>query len=237
MKSSEALSRANAAHYVQAMADRLLFGGIVAACATLALLTVASAQQAQQVLPPVHPQGEADDLREAPSGPLSKAERLAARSAHLDSLFARLANPDAPDWEPVQAQIWTAWNQSGSESMDLLSWRATKAMEAKDYATALIHLSDLTRLAPQFAEGWNKRATVYFLQGDFGNSINDIARTLALEPRHFGALSGLGIILDRIGDKEGALEAYRRAIEIHPHLPGATEGIEKLSKEVEGERL
>lgn len=157
--------------------------------------------------------------------------------AHMDELFRRLANPDTDDWQRVQAQIIHAWNRSGSPSMDLLAARADKAVAKNDYATALSHLNDLVRLAPDFAEGWNKRATVHFMNEDYGPSLEDIARVLMLEPRHFGALSGLGIILDRVGDHEGALEAYRRAIAIHPHLPGIRDGIKKLEKQVEGERL
>ncbi|MFK7944174.1 MAG: hypothetical protein AB8B85_14850 [Paracoccaceae bacterium] len=161
----------------------------------------------------------------------------AARDAHLDALFDRLAQEDADDWERVQNEINTIWNKSGSDSMDLLARRADKAMATKDYETALLHLDDLTRLAPDFAEGWNKRATVYFLQEEYGPSLDNIARTLRLEPRHFGALSGLGIILDRLGDSEGALAAFRRASRLHPNLDGAQEGIKKLSREVDGERL
>lgn len=160
-----------------------------------------------------------------------------ARAELLDALFARLADKDAKDWERTQNEINQVWNESGSDSMNLLARRADKAMAAQDYDTALIHLGDLTRLAPGFAEGWNKRATVYFLQENYGRSLEDIARTLRLEPRHFGALSGLGIILDRLGDSAGALEAYRRAARVHPHLEGASEGIKKLTREVEGERL
>jgi tetratricopeptide (TPR) repeat protein len=161
----------------------------------------------------------------------------AARQAHLESLFEVLADPGNENWERTQAQIYAAWSRSGSDSMDLLAERADKAVAAQEYDTALIHLNDLTRLAPDFAEGWNKRATVYFLRDDYGRSLGDISRVLALEPRHFGAYSGLGIILDRLGDKKGALEAYRRAVAIHPNLPGAAEGIRKLTREVEGERL
>lgn len=167
----------------------------------------------------------------------SAAEVAELRRAHLDQLFAQLAQKDNPDWERVQAQIWNAWSQSGSASMDLLLSRAERAMGHEDYDTALLFLDDLVRLAPDFAEGWNKRATVYFLKEDYGRSIADIAETLNREPRHFGALSGLGIMLDRIGDKKGALEAYRRAKAIHPHLDGVDEGIKKLTPEVDGQRL
>jgi tetratricopeptide (TPR) repeat protein len=159
-----------------------------------------------------------------------------AHGAHLDALFAELADPANAKWENTQAQIYAAWAESGSASMDLLAERADRAMQAQDLETALSFLDDLVRLDPGYAEGWNKRATVHFLREEYGKALQDIARTLTLEPRHFGAYAGLGIILDRLGDKKGALEAYRRAAEIHPHLPGAAEGIRKLTREVEGER-
>lgn len=160
-----------------------------------------------------------------------------ARQAHLDELFRQLADAEGDDWQRVQGQIIRTWNRSGSDSMDLLARRADKAIAEEDFDAALLHLDDLVRLAPDFAEGWNKRATVHFMREDYGPSLSDIAHTLKLEPRHFGALSGLGLILDRIGDSEGALEAYRRAIAIHPNLPGIGDGIRKLERQIEGERL
>ncbi len=176
----------------------------------------------------------APPIESALEPPMTEAE---ARAERLDQLFDRLADAEARDWESVQNEINALWNESGSPSMDLLARRADKAMAEQDYTTALVHLDDLTRLAPNFAEGWNKRATVYFLQENYGRSLEDIARTLRLEPRHFGALSGLGIILDRLGDSEGALEAYRRVQRIHPNLEGTNEGIKKLTPEVDGQRL
>lgn len=183
------------------------------------------------------PQTDGPPPPDARNTPPPSPRDKAAMKAHMDELFRRLADPEAEDWQRVQAQIIQAWNRSGSASMDLLAARADKAMKKRDLDTALLHLNDLVRLAPDYAEGWNKRATVHFMKEDYGPSLEDIARVLRLEPRHFGALSGLGIILDRVGDSEGALEAYRRAIAIHPNLPGVKDGIKKLEKQVEGERL
>ncbi len=209
-----------------------------AALLTAALLGASAATstlaQTAPEMPEGHPPISAPDEGFAPSDEESSD---AARAAHLESLFDTLADPENENWERTQAQIYSAWNRSGSPSMDFLAQRADKAVAAQDYDSALVFLDDLTRLAPGYAEGWNKRATVFFLQDQYGRSLGDISRVLALEPRHFGAYSGLGIILDRLGDKKGALEAYRRAVAIHPHLPGAAEGIKKLTREVEGERL
>jgi len=160
--------------------------------------------------------------------------REAARRAQLDALFDQLADADNPKWELVQAQIFRQWRQSGSPSMDLLMNRALTAIEADDFESALLFLDDLVRLAPDFAEAWNQRATVHFLRRDYGRSVADIERVLILEPRHFGALSGLGIILDRLGNEAGALKAFRRVLEINPHMPGAREGVKRLSPEVDG---
>jgi tetratricopeptide (TPR) repeat protein len=210
-----------------------------AALLTAALLGAGTTPPALAQAAPDMPPG-AEEAAPAPDEVLAvpgEDSDEAAREAHLESLFEKLADPENENWERTQAQIYAAWNRSGSPSMDFLAERADKAVEEQDYEAALVFLNDLTRLAPGFAEGWNKRATVYFLQDEYGRSLGDIARVLALEPRHFGAYSGLGIILDRLGDKKGALEAYRRAVAINPHLPGAAEGIRKLTREVEGERL
>ncbi|MEL6197804.1 MAG: tetratricopeptide repeat protein, partial [Pseudomonadota bacterium] len=110
-------------------------------------------------------------------------------------------------------------------------------IEAEEYAAALVFFDDLVRLAPDFAEGWNQRATAYFLQGDYGRSMRDIEVVLTLEPRHFGALSGLGIILDRTGNADGAVAAYRRALELHPNLEGAQRGVDRLREQVDGQEL
>lgn len=159
------------------------------------------------------------------------------RALKLDLLYGRLATADAESWEPIQDQIYAIWLDSGSDTADLIHARAREAMEAEDYQTALLHLDDLVRIAPGFAEGWNSRATVHFLLENYGAALADIHHVLALEPRHFGALAGLGVILDRLDQDAWALDAYRRVQAIHPHLPGAEEGIRLLAPRVDGQGI
>ncbi len=175
---------------------------------------------------------------EAPTRPGSPQAAAARREEKLDVLFTRLAESDEDEWKRIQSEIWRMWSQSGSASMDLLLRRAHKAMEEQDDPElALRYLDDLVRFAPDFAEGWNRRATVHFQLGEYGKAVAGIERALSLEPRHFGALGGLAMILERLGDKDGAYEAYKRALEIHPYLPGAAKALERLAPDVEGREL
>lgn len=204
--------------------------------ATLILCLAALQAPAQVLLPePEQPV----QIPEAPDG-LPEPDELDVEEAEadsLDALFAALAISGEDDWEPLQQQIMARWARSKSPSMTLLLARATRAMEAKDYDEALTFLDDLVRLAPDYSEAWNRRATVHFLREDYGQSVADIQRTLALEPRHFGALAGLGIILDRLEQDDQAYRVFKRALEIHPHLEGAQEAIDRLAPKVEGRPL
>ncbi|MEM7498053.1 MAG: hypothetical protein AAF371_08690 [Pseudomonadota bacterium] len=191
---------------------------------------------------PVIPQPPADlpptsELEEQGLQGLDIPSDELGREAQLDALFGQLADEANQHWPVIQAQIWRVWRRSGSDSMDLLLARGMEAMEKKDFETAEMHLTDLVRLAPDFAEGWNQRATLYFMMEDYGRSVADIEAVLAIEPRHFGALAGLGIILDRTGYDKGALDAYRRVLELHPNMPGAQKGVEKLAPEIDGREL
>mgnify|MGYP000060600562 CR=1 FL=1 len=112
-----------------------------------------------------------------------------------------------------------------------------RVMVQGDTATAIEHFTALTDHAPDFAEGWNARATAYFQAGEFGPSVNDIAKTLTLNPRHFGALSGLGMIFEQLDQPEKALEAYKAALAIHPHLQGVIEAVERLEADTAGTDL
>jgi len=153
----------------------------------------------------------------------------------LNKLFERLQQPELEDWEQVESAIWREWSDSGSKSMNLLLQRGRRAMSAGNLKLAIDHFTALTDHAPDFAEGWNMRATAYFGNGQYGLSIADIGRTLALNPRHFGAMQGLGRMLEEIDRKKDALDAYRAAFAIHPHRPGLEEAIERLEKDVSGQ--
>ncbi|MES0881391.1 tetratricopeptide repeat protein [Roseibium sp. SCP14] len=154
----------------------------------------------------------------------------------LDELYADLADADDPaKAERAAREIQRIWMDSGSDTVDVLMSRAGKAIQAEDHALALDLLDIVVVLKPSFAEGWNRRATVHYMREDFGKSLVDIERTLALEPRHWGALSGLAIIQRRLGFESEALETFRRAIKVNPGLENATKAIEDLEKEAEGE--
>jgi tetratricopeptide (TPR) repeat protein len=153
----------------------------------------------------------------------------------LDELYAELAAAETPEAaERVARIIQRMWMESGSDTVDVLMSRAGKAIQADDHGLALDLLDTVVILKPSFAEGWNRRATVHYMREDFGKSLVDIERTLALEPRHWGALSGLAIIQRRLGFEDEALATFRRALELNPGLENATKAIEDLEKEAEG---
>jgi tetratricopeptide (TPR) repeat protein len=160
-----------------------------------------------------------------------------AQTDRLDALFADLAESDESSSRRIEREIWAEWSKSGSPAMDLLLQRGRDAMGEGDLEAAIEHLTALTDHAPDFAEGRNALATAYFQTGDFGPSIEEIARTLALNPRHFGALSGLGTIFEELGDDARALEAYKAALAIHPHLDNVEAAIERLQTAADGQPL
>ena len=160
-----------------------------------------------------------------------------AQTEPLDGLFEQLLNADEAAAERIEQDIWREWSKSGSAAMDLLLLRGRDAMAAGDTGQAIEHLTVLTDHAPEFAEGWNARATAYYQAGEYGPSIEDIGQTLTLNPRHFGALSGLGMIFEELGKTDKALEVYRAALAIHPHLGGVLESVERLEAQSAGQQL
>jgi tetratricopeptide (TPR) repeat protein len=116
-------------------------------------------------------------------------------------------------------------------------YRGREAIDSEEYDKALEHLNALVALAPDFAEGWNARATVNFLRDEYWDAVADIQRALALEPRHYGALMGLSSMLERTGDESGALAAMREAMKINPHMEGAKETVDRLAPLVDGREI
>ena len=158
--------------------------------------------------------------------------------ARLDTLFSRLkAVTDPSEALRIEETIWHIWTLSGDERVDGEMGRGIRAMRSGDYAAALQDFDRVVKMAPDFAEGWNKRATVYYLLGDFESSVKDIKRTLALEPRHFGALWGWGLIHRAKGELRAALSVFERAAAIHPLMPGAEAEIRRLRTELRGRAI
>lgn len=158
-------------------------------------------------------------------------------ASELDRLFEELAKPEQKGWEQIEDSIAREWAKSGSPAMDLLLQRGRDALSDGDFEKALEHLSALTDHAPDFAEGWNTRATTWFRLDMYGLALEDISRALALEPRHFGAMIGLATILRELDREEEALDVLRQVEALHPHRPNVTEGIADLSGRLEGEAL
>jgi len=156
----------------------------------------------------------------------------------LDDLFDQLQLVESPHQAVnLTHLIWGIWSASGSATTDLLFRRGAKALATGDLAGALTRFTAVTEIDPEFAEGWNKRATVLFMMGDLEGSIADVRRTLALEPRHFGALSGLGMIYSAQDKYDEAVAAFRRALAANPHLPGARESIKRLKVIIDGQKI
>ena len=156
----------------------------------------------------------------------------------LDELFARLlVTKNIAEAQQIEKFIWSIWKISDRKSTNLLMQQGETAMNAGDFEAALHAFDKLVKMEPEFAEGWNKRATIFYLINNYQASIADIERTLVLEPRHFGALSGLGLVCDALDEKRKALEAYRSALEIHPYLFGVKHRIKRLAKELEGQPI
>jgi tetratricopeptide (TPR) repeat protein len=170
----------------------------------------------------------------APPSNLPRTER-GDRTFTLETLFDALKiAPDAESAKAIEERIWAVWMVSGSDTCNLLMARSKSAADEKDYDLAIKFLDAVVALKPEYTEAWNRRATLYYLNKDYGHALADIRQVLLREPRHFGALSGLGLILQEIGDDKHALEAYRKALAIDPHLENLSDAVKTLSEKVEG---
>jgi tetratricopeptide (TPR) repeat protein len=144
------------------------------------------------------------------------------KDARLPALFDQLKTaPDAGAAAAIEAQIWAIWLQANDPAIDTLMTEGNEAIDAQNFGTALEKFNAIVERWPDFVEGWNKRATVYYLMGDFPHSLADIDRTLELEPRHIGALSGLGLVNLRMEREEAAADAFERVLDIDPQSVSA----------------
>ena len=171
--------------------------------------------------------------------PIGAAPAFAAQDdPRLDGLFTRLkATDDEAEAERLTGAIWSIWHQSGRGVVDAQMREGQWYMRLGILRSALDDFSTAVASAPDFAEAWHKRATVYFLMGDYPASIADLRRTLDLEPRHFGALAGLGLIYLKLDEKRAALEALEKALEINPHLPRTRQKVLELHDKLDGKKI
>ena len=168
------------------------------------------------------------------------AERFVARRSRRTPIVSTRCSralkiaPDETSAKAIEDRIWALWLVSGSDTCILLMTRVKDAIDDKNYDLAIRLLDAVIAIKPGYVEAWNRRATVYYLKQDYGHSLADLREVLAREPRHFGALSGLGLILQDIGDDKDALEAYRKALAIDPHLENIPDVVKTLTEKVEG---
>lgn len=162
---------------------------------------------------------------------LAPAAWASQNDNRLGALFDRLRTTNsAAEATAITREIWAIWRQSDIDTINVLMARGIQEMSRGNYEVALAAFNKVVKLEPNLAEGWNKRATVYYLIGKYEASVHDIERTLTLEPRHFGALSGLGFISLVLGDERAALKAFDAALKVNPYLPGARTKAEELRR-------
>ncbi len=224
------------------MRSSVLLGNVILAAAVgflsasvispAALISPAIAQAEKS--PPPTPPGKAPRRAPRPLIPESAAERAAL----LDELYAYLATAGSEETAQLTSQaIEHIWLKSGSDTINLLMERALKAVNEKKLDLALKLLDGVVELAPDYAEGWNRRAYVLYTRNEFNRSLGDLRRVLALDPNHFKALDGLGQVLRELEQKKAALQVYRRLLEVHPYMSGAKSAVDELEREVEGQGI
>ncbi|MCF2904516.1 tetratricopeptide repeat protein [Octadecabacter sp. CECT 8868] len=160
-----------------------------------------------------------------------------SQTERLDTLFERLLEAEPEDVARIEDQIMTEWSKSASPAMDLLLRRGEDAIDEGMPEVALEHFSALVDHAPDFAEGYNARAAAYYQLGLYGPAIDDLRQVLVLEPRHFGAMIGVAVILEELERPEDALEVWQRVAAFSPSAPEVAAMIERLEVQLSGEAL
>jgi len=211
---------------------RTVFAFCAAALTGLVLLPAFAAEEPQSSPPSA--------LTESSPGGSARPNGITEerQENRLDALFLQLKRErNAAAAERIAGRIGEAWSNSGSASIDLMMGWSKTAMDAKKFDVALDFLDQVVTMRPTYAEGWNRRATVHFAMENYAKSMADINRTLELEPRHFGALAGMGQIMKNTGRKELALRAWQRVLDIYPMMRSAQAEVATLSEELAGEGI
>ncbi len=188
-----------------------------------------------QIMKPVIPLFLAGMLALAGCSGPEVAPAAPPKEARLDLLFQQLRTAaSAQEADSIEVEILHVWARSGSPALDRLLVEAAGAIHAGEYDRALLILDELVQREPEFVEAWNQRAVAHVLQDDYGAAIEDLRHVLALEPRHFAALTGLGHIFRSLGDEESALKAFDAALEVNPHLDGVRADADVLREKLAG---
>ncbi|MDX2288719.1 MAG: tetratricopeptide repeat protein [Hyphomicrobiaceae bacterium] len=162
----------------------------------------------------------------------------AKRAQALGNLYALLATaPDQATATEIATTIEGLWRLSYSDTVAVLLDRAAQVQSENRTELAIKLLDAVVELAPDFADGWYRRAILHYGQNDFARALGDLRRALALEPNHFRAMEGLAQVLREAGQKKGALEAYRQVMGVHPFIQGGEETLRELEREVEGQGI
>jgi tetratricopeptide (TPR) repeat protein len=209
---------------------------IAAAVVAVMALPAAAQNGTPEELPPKSgPMTPAPDKPEWVKPPAKLPHVAGEPTKNLDFLFGALkAAPDTSIAKAVEERIWAVWAVSRSDTTNLLMVRARTAIEQKDSDLAIKLLTSIVKIKPDYVNAWNQRATLYYAKKDYGRALADIREVLKREPRHFGALSGLGLILQDIGEDKQALEVYRRALDVYPKMEHIPDVVKKLQEKVEG---
>ena len=216
--------------------------GCLVACVALASTGPVAAQAPQPAPPAVEAPpttGPQRPATPAPRNPLDRVPKTAEEKVRLlGDLYAHLATADdEAQAKKTTERIERLWLVSGSDTVNLLMERAAKAITEKKFAKAEKLLDQVVGLAPDYAEGFNRRAYLNFTQNRFEQAVGDLRRVLALEPNHFKALEGLAQIWRETGNKPGALRVMRQLMDVNPFFPGAKGVVDELKREVEGQGI
>ena len=217
---------------VVAVARAIVHPGNVAPRLAAAMLLVFAAVPAGAEAP----HGQQAMPAEAPAG-LPLLHPASETSVDVEQLLAELARPDQQRWRRIERQILREWSRSGSAVVDYLFQRGQAALRSGEPRAAIAHFSAVIDHDPDFAEGWNARASAWYMENRLGQSMADLEQTLARNPQQFAALAGMGTILEQVGELERAREAFAAAHALNPHRDSVREALARLELALAGREL